>query len=274
VDIGAVNGTATATLGAAVRKRGRTTGLTYGFVDSVSLTVKDIDYGDGIGLKTLTNQIGIRPDTAHNAAFGDHGDSGSVVVDDSRRVVGLYFAGGGGYGVANPISDVLSALNISICAPIKKIEVKEGKAEKLEVKEFKREKLEVKEFKREKYEIKEFKNEKAEIKDHKPEKFEVEGQKRIGDYLPIPPGGPVQQGRAVQPGSSSLEERISQLEAMVGQLATFITSEMRPDLSTGALMRESDLGETDLAAMRQQLEKNAADAAQVKMEFDTKPPDR
>jgi len=86
VEIGTVTGTNTASLGQAVRKRGRTTGLTYGLVDSISLSV-NIDYGPGIGVKTLTNQIGVKPDTAHNPKFGDHGDSGSVVVNNAREVV-------------------------------------------------------------------------------------------------------------------------------------------------------------------------------------------
>src|SRR5208282_2335506 len=92
VDIGAVNGTAAAVLGAPVRKRGRTTLLTYGFVDGLSSSV-NIDYGDGIGVRTLTDQIGVRPDTSHNAKFSDHGDSGSVVVDANGKVIALLFAG-------------------------------------------------------------------------------------------------------------------------------------------------------------------------------------
>ena len=114
VDIGAVAGTSVASLGLAVRKRGRTTGLTYGTVDAVALTVS-LDYGDGLGVVTLTDQIGIAP-TAANPKFGDHGDSGSVVVNNAGEVVGLYFAGDtAGYGVANPIADVAAALNVTVC---------------------------------------------------------------------------------------------------------------------------------------------------------------
>jgi hypothetical protein len=192
VDIGRVAGTATATLGEAVRKRGRTTGLTYGFVESVSLSV-NIDYGDGIGVKTLTNQIGIRPDTAHNAAFGDHGDSGSAVVDGGVNVVGLHFAGSSdGHGIANMIANVLSALNVSICvtpvkAPIK--EIKDGH------KEFK-EKVEVKDHKVEKLEHKEIKTEKIETKEHKVEKLERKEVKEIekGIFDNGPGKGPVETG--------------------------------------------------------------------------------
>jgi hypothetical protein len=117
-DIGAVNGTATAVLGEAVRKRGRTTELTHGFVDDLSLSVS-IDYGDGLGTVILTNQIGIDVDTSQSTQIGDHGDSGSVVVNSSSEVIGLYFAGSsdGTFGVANPISSVLSALDIRLCQP-------------------------------------------------------------------------------------------------------------------------------------------------------------
>ena len=163
VDIGAVTGTAAATLGMHVRKRGRTTGLTYGTVDSIAATVT-IDYGDGIGHVTLTNQIGIAVDTTHSTKIGDHGDSGSVVVNDSRHVIGLYFAGStdGTSGLANPIADVLSALNVSLCvAPVKSF-LKDFKHEKIEHKDFKIEKLEPKEHKLERFE-------KILIKDAKPE---------------------------------------------------------------------------------------------------------
>jgi hypothetical protein len=117
VGIGAIAGTATAVVGTAARKRGRTTNLTYGTVDTVDLTTT-IDYGDGIGSKTLSHQIGIRPDPSQSVRFGGPGDSGSVVVDGANRVVGLYFAGdaASGYGIANPIAPVLSALGVTLCS--------------------------------------------------------------------------------------------------------------------------------------------------------------
>ena len=271
VDIGAIAGSTVATLGAAVRKRGRTTALTFGNVDSVSLSV-NIDYGDGIGSRTLTNQIGITPDTTRNPKFGDHGDSGSVVVDGSRRVIGLYFAGSDdGYGVANPIAAVLSALNVSLCTPAKSIikDLKDRKAEKFEKveKREKVEKLEIKERKLEKLEIKE------RIKDHKPEKFEIEGKFRISDIDPKPPreGGdpfqPIDPGRppiSGPAGPGGLEERLSQLEAMVGQLTTFISGEQRPDLGGGALLHEPDVTQTS-----EQLEQDAITAMQAKVAADT-----
>ena len=226
-----------------MRNRGRTTALTYGVVDSLSLSV-NVDYGDGIGPMTLTNQIGIRVDAAHNPQFGAEGDSGSVVVDDTRRVIGLYFAGSdtGDFGVANPIAAVLTALNVSMCVakPIEKL--KDFKLEKLE-------KFELKEHKFEKFEHKEFKFEKLELKERKPEKVEFEGPKTLVDHGGWPQG----------PGGGPLP---------------FVTSEMRPDLMTGALSREADLSPSDLAALSQQLEKESTDAMQAKMSFDTKVSDR
>ena len=117
-EIGNVLGTATGVDAEPVRKRGRTTELTHGFVDDTSLSVT-IDYGDGLGDVTLTNQIGIEVDASQSAQFGNSGDSGSVVVNESEEVIGLYFAGttDGSYGVANPIGAVLSALNVRLCTP-------------------------------------------------------------------------------------------------------------------------------------------------------------
>jgi hypothetical protein len=93
-------------------------------VDSISLSVR-VPYGDGIGDRVLTNQIGITVDATQDPQFGNKGDSGSVVVQDPGAfggvygvdVVGLYFAGStdGTFGAANPIQSVLTALNVSLC---------------------------------------------------------------------------------------------------------------------------------------------------------------
>jgi hypothetical protein len=101
-------------LGDVVLKRGRTTRLTFGVVDSVDLAVK-FDYGNGIGVKTLNRQIGVRPDVERSQTFMAKGDTGSVLLNEGRQVVGLLVAGtDAGYGVANPIADVLEALNVRL----------------------------------------------------------------------------------------------------------------------------------------------------------------
>jgi hypothetical protein len=203
LEIGQVAGTAVAVLDAPVRKRGRTTGLTYGFVDGIHASV-NIDYGDGIGMRTLTNQVSIRPDTAHNALFSDHGDSGSVIMDANRNVMSLLFAGSSdGHTLGNPIADVLSALNVNMCvgtkAPLKdikdhKVEFKEikDKDTKPETKELKIEKNEIKEHKEikdkdTKPETKELKIEKNEIKEHKEikDKDKIEIKEHIKEKIEI-----------------------------------------------------------------------------------------
>jgi hypothetical protein len=70
-----------------------------------------------------------------------------------------------------------------------------------------------------------------------------------------------------------MEQRVAQLESLVGQLQTFITSSMRPELGAGALAREGDLSPADLAALSAQLAKQAADAVQAKVDLD-KPAER
>lgn len=115
-EIGGVKGTIGATVGMAVRKRGRTTELTYGTVNSTDVTVS-IDYGDGLGVRTLKKQIRVVPDTTKNARFSDKGDSGSVVVDGNNKVLGLLFAGttSGSATFLNPIQKALDELDVDLC---------------------------------------------------------------------------------------------------------------------------------------------------------------
>jgi hypothetical protein len=112
VDVGAITGTAPATIGSTVRKRGRTTELTYGVIASTDATLR-LDFGDGIGVRKLRDQIRV-----HSAErFGDRGDSGAVLVDADNRVVGLYVAGSGSTGFANPIEPVLRQLDVDLLTP-------------------------------------------------------------------------------------------------------------------------------------------------------------
>ena len=115
-EIGGVRGTVAASDGMAVRKRGRTTELTYGTVNSTDVSVT-IDYGDGLGTRTLKKQIRVIPDTSQNARFSDKGDSGSVVVDGNEKVLGLLFAGttSGSATYLNPIQKALDELDVDLC---------------------------------------------------------------------------------------------------------------------------------------------------------------
>ncbi|NKE62084.1 hypothetical protein FXN61_37190 [Lentzea sp. PSKA42] len=112
LDVGAIMGSAKAVVGSTVRKRGRTTELTYGVITSTDSTLR-LDFGDGIGVRTVRDQIRVHS----SDRFGDHGDSGAVLVDADNFVVGLYVAGSGSTGFANPIEPVLRQLDVELLTP-------------------------------------------------------------------------------------------------------------------------------------------------------------
>lgn len=100
--------TVAASLNQAVQKYGRTTGLTTGSVVGINVT---LNVGYGSGTARFVGQIWIRG----KGQFSRAGDSGSLIVDSSRRPVGLLFAGSSnGDTFANQIGDVFSALGVSI----------------------------------------------------------------------------------------------------------------------------------------------------------------
>jgi hypothetical protein len=265
VDIGQIRGTKAAALGVAVRKRGRTTGLTYGSVDGLSLSVS-IDYGDGLGVHTLTNQVSIAADTSHNALFSDHGDSGSVIVDGNGYVVALLFGGAGSSTVGNPVADVLSELNIDMCVGKSLLkDVKDGRKDFIKDKELRKELVKDKELRKEI--IKELR--KDVIPDTKGFKDLRDGApKRIADNLPPGDGDPGPLRPPAPGGQSALEQRLAVLEARLGSLEGFVSADLRPDLTGAAFIGEPDLTEADIAQLRDEAERQAADAAAAKADLD------
>jgi hypothetical protein len=109
-------------LGMSVAKSGRTTGLTCAQVSAVNVDVL-VDYYTDCAetshafAKTFTNQIAIS-----GTSFSDAGDSGALIVDtNNAEPVGLFFAGGTDasgveHAIANPVGDVLAALNEQVPA--------------------------------------------------------------------------------------------------------------------------------------------------------------
>ena len=102
---------------ATVHKVGRTTGQTKGRVTAFDIDNLRVDYD--MGVLRFDNQIEI--EGTGNKAFSDSGDSGSLIVDDQLRAVGLLFAGGDvggsngkGLTYANPIETVLDALRVDL----------------------------------------------------------------------------------------------------------------------------------------------------------------
>ncbi len=93
-----------------VLKRGRTTGLTIG-------TVVDPDAPTAANpaenIPARTGQILIRHvDNAKN--FSEKGDSGSAIVDEQNVVVGLLWGGAGNVSIACRITEVATAMGVTI----------------------------------------------------------------------------------------------------------------------------------------------------------------
>ena len=106
-----------AAVGQAVKKSGRTTGLTRSSISAVNATVSvgyETECSGTSFTKTFTGQILV----SNNASrFLNSGDSGSLMVEDvttNPRAVGLLFAGSSSIAVANPIGAVLSQLGASM----------------------------------------------------------------------------------------------------------------------------------------------------------------
>jgi hypothetical protein len=99
-----------ATIGENVAKSGRTSGLTCSAVDAIDVQTS-VSYQTGCSTGatfnvTFTGQISVS-----GGSFSISGDSGSLIVDQNTAdPVGLLYAGSDSDTVANPVSEVLSAL--------------------------------------------------------------------------------------------------------------------------------------------------------------------
>jgi hypothetical protein len=101
-----------ASLRQAVKKSGRTTGLTQSTVSGLNATVSVIYDDECAGrtafTKIFTGQIVIKN---NGSSFLAAGDSGSLMVEDVKKnphPVGLLYAGSSSAAIANPIGDVLN----------------------------------------------------------------------------------------------------------------------------------------------------------------------
>ncbi len=118
LEIGTISAsTVAASVGQAVKKSGRTTGLTRATISALNATVS-VGYDDECGgnsfTKTYTGQIIVNQ---RRSSFLGSGDSGSLMVEDvttNPRAVGLLFAGSSSSAVANPIGPVLSQLGVTM----------------------------------------------------------------------------------------------------------------------------------------------------------------
>lgn len=108
LEIGTVIGTAAPALNMNIRKFGRTTGLTTSQVTLLNATV-NVGYNTSVGARTarFTGQVICNP-------MSQGGDSGSLIVDDQNRAVGLLFGGSPLATLFTPIDTVLNALNVDL----------------------------------------------------------------------------------------------------------------------------------------------------------------
>jgi hypothetical protein len=113
LEIGSISAsTVGASINQAVKKSGRTTGLTRSKVSGLNATV-NIAYdnecaGGAAFTKTFTGQLVM---SNNGSKFLNSGDSGSLMVEDittNPRAVGLLYAGSSTSAIANPINAVLS----------------------------------------------------------------------------------------------------------------------------------------------------------------------
>jgi hypothetical protein len=105
LQIGTVSGLAEANLGMAVKKSGRTTGYTTGTIQQIDATVK-VNYGENKNA-VFTDQL-----VAGNMSQG--GDSGSAVLNNKNKLVGLLFAGSNNSTIINRIQNVFKLLDITL----------------------------------------------------------------------------------------------------------------------------------------------------------------
>lgn len=114
VEVGIPKGVGRAKLGMSVQKSGRTTGYTTGKVKDISAVVK-VNYDRKVAL--FRNQI-------ITTAMSQGGDSGSLVLDQKKRAVGLLFAGSEVVTLCNPIQEVLSLLGVELVTTDSRIKKK------------------------------------------------------------------------------------------------------------------------------------------------------
>jgi hypothetical protein len=117
LEVGTISATTqTASIGLAVKKSGRTSGLTRTTVSAINGSVSvqyENECAGGVAFtKSYTSQIILK-----GGKFIQSGDSGSLMVQDvttNPKAVGLCFAGSNTNGIANPINQVLSFLGATM----------------------------------------------------------------------------------------------------------------------------------------------------------------
>jgi hypothetical protein len=118
LEIGTIaNTTAQGFVGQAVKKSGRTTGLTRSSISGLNATI-NVGYTDECAGNSFTVQYTGQIVIANKGSrFLNSGDSGSLMVEDvatNPRAVGLLYAGSSSTAIANPIGEVLNHFNVAL----------------------------------------------------------------------------------------------------------------------------------------------------------------
>lgn len=108
LEVGFVESSNVAILGATAHKSGRSSGLTSGTISDISADVDVDGYPDGV--HSFRDQIVLEG----TGPISIPGDSGSVWLNEANEVIGLNFAGSSTRAIANNIDAVLAALDINL----------------------------------------------------------------------------------------------------------------------------------------------------------------
>ena len=65
-----------------------------------------------------------------------------------------------------------------------------------------------------------------------------------------------------------LADRLAELEGRLGSLESFISPELRPDLTSSAFSAEEELSTDEIAALRAEAERQVTEAAAAKSDLD------
>lgn len=103
LEVGTITGEAEPEVGMAVKKSGRTTGLTQGVIQQVGVAA-NINMGEG--------KIAVFTDQFAMGAMSQGGDSGSAILTEDNKMVGLLFAGSEMVTLANRYSNVKAELTL------------------------------------------------------------------------------------------------------------------------------------------------------------------
>lgn len=104
MEIGLIKEVISAQLDMKIKKSGRTTGLTHGVIEQTNVTV-NVQYGEG-KIAKFEDQL-----MAGKMCAG--GDSGSAVLTEDNKLVGLLFAGSENSTVINRIENVFDLLKLT-----------------------------------------------------------------------------------------------------------------------------------------------------------------